>query len=104
MASFFERYQVSQDGTFQARVGVAATRVAIQYTNEQGDNIVIDRKRRALSLVFLGDPIGNTMRIALALASQEVTLADPDAVLEAKVYDIWDGLAGIFTDDWPDQT
>lgn len=103
-SSYFDRYQNSQDGVFQARVGVAATRVAIQYTNEQAPNITVDRKRRALAMVFLGDPIGNTQRIALALASQEVTLADPDEVLQIKVYQLWDGLAGIFVDDWGTNT
>lgn len=100
MADFAGRWVVSQTAAFQQRVCIAAMTVAVQYTNETGETVVVDQKRRALAAEFFADPVGNMVRFAVALASQDVTAADPDAVIEQKVYDLWDGMAGIYGDEY----
>lgn len=101
MANYAGRWTVSQDAGFQQRACIAATAVAVTYTNEQAAGPEVDRKRRALALTVFADPAGQMERFAIALASQDVALADLDETILTKTFELWDGMAGINVEDYP---
>ncbi len=103
MASFAARSGVSQAPEFVVKAGTAAVRVATQVMTETAEKIAVDRKRRALALTVLTDPQGIASRFALILAAQDAAVSEPDEVVEARVWSLWDSIAGVEQDDWGQQ-
>lgn len=99
MSSFADRYAVSQSPDMQVKAGIAAVIVATQVMIETAPKVAVDRKRRALGLAVLADPQGIAQRFALILAAQDMQSTDPDEVVEAKVHELWDAIAGVNQDD-----
>lgn len=100
MATFGERYTVSQQPGFQVKAGIAAVVVATRVMTERAATVTVDRKRRALALTVLTNPETIASRFALILAAKDVAADAEDATVEAMVWDLWDSIAGIETDDW----
>lgn len=100
MATFAERYTVSQQAAFRIRAGIAAVLVASQVMTEKAATVVVDRKRRALALTVLTNPGTVADRFALILAAQDVPADATDETIQFVVWEMWDSIAGIETDDW----
>jgi hypothetical protein len=99
MASFADRYAASQSPDMQVKAGIAAVLVAVQVMTETAPTVAVDRKRRALALAVLADAQGIAARFALILAAQDMPSTDPDEVIQAKVLELWDAIAGVDRDD-----
>lgn len=100
MADFASRWTVSQTAGFQQRVIIAAMTVAVQYTSETGETVIVDQKRRALALEFFANPSAQMQRLAMVLAAKDVPVAADDSTIEQWVYNVWDNMAGIFGDEY----
>jgi hypothetical protein len=100
MATFAERYTVSQTAGFKVKAGIAAVLVASQVMTEKAATVVVDRKRRALAMTVLTNPSAITDRFALILAAQDVPADASDESIHTMVWQMWDAIAGIETDDW----
>lgn len=100
MGSFAERYAVSQQASFKVKAGIAAVLVATQVMTEKAATVVVDRKRRALALTVLTNPQAITDRFALILAAKDVPADSTDETIQTMVWELWDSIAGIETDDW----
>lgn len=100
MATFAERYTVSQQAAFKVKAGIAAVLVATQVMQDKAQTVVVDRKRRALALTVLTNPGTIADRFALILAAQDVPAEATDENIQAMVWEMWDSIAGVETDDW----
>jgi hypothetical protein len=101
MASFAARYAVAINGTFQSRVGIALAIIAKQVMTETPTAHQVDVKRRALALKVLANPVGYAQPMALLIAAQDVPVDDTDEMIQTKVWEVWDAVAGIEAADWP---
>lgn len=99
MGTFAERYTVSQDAGFQVKAGIAAVRVATQVMTETAATVAWDKKRRALAMTVLSDPVTIAGRFALLLAAQDVPATETDAAVETMVTSLWDSIAGVTAED-----
>jgi hypothetical protein len=100
MADFAGRWTVSQTAGFQQRVLIAAMQVAITYTAETAETVIVDQKRRALAVEVFDDPLAHMVRFAVAIAARDVGTGEADAVLEQNCYELWDNWAGINADEY----
>lgn len=101
MATFLERYTLSQLGAFQARVGIAVIRVATSVISESTASTAQTRKRADLARTTLADPVAVALRWALVLAAADVPGDATDETLEGFVTDLWDPVAGVTAEDLP---
>ena len=99
MADFLTRFAVYNEGSFKARVGIAAAGVAYQAISEGSPTVVWTRKRAALAWQVLSDPVGVTDRFALILAALDVPVDVPDEALQNMIRSGWDALAGVTAED-----
>lgn len=100
MPTYAERYTVSQGGGFQVKAGIAAVLVATQVMTEKAATVTVDRKRRALALIVLTSPEAIAARFALIIAAQDVPADATDESIHTMVWNLWDSIAGVETDDW----
>jgi hypothetical protein len=99
MGTFADRYAASQDPAMQIKAGIAAVITAIQAMVDSSDKVAVDRKRKALAMTVLSDPLNIAARFALIIAAQDVPATDPDASILAMVQQLWDPIAGVTDDD-----
>lgn len=100
MATLAECWTASQTVAFQQKVLMAALQTARQYTSEQAEKVEVDRKRRALAVAVMNNPTAYMVPFSYLLAAAQVLVSDPDETIQQKVYDVWDNVAGILTEDY----
>jgi hypothetical protein len=100
MATLAECWTTSQTAAFQQRVLMAVLQTARQYTSEEAGTIPIDRKRRALAVSVMNNPTPYMIPFSYLLAAAQVLTSDPDTTVQQMVYNVWDNVAGILTEDY----
>ena len=100
---FLGQIQLSEDGTFQARVRQAAITTAVQIMADKPANtpqaIAKHSLRAKLALDVLRNP-GNWARPMAAMVASNVSIDDqsPDGDIQWTVNSMWDAISGVVLD------
>ena len=92
---------LSSDVTFSGRIRMAMVKAATQISSEARTvRNAVDQKRNALAVKILNDPASFTVRfVHAAIEAGALTSASTDAQLDTAVSGVWNGIAGVTTQD-----